>query len=95
MASTIQVRVDDDLKMRSDALFKDLGTDTTTAIRIFLTQSLAANGFPFEIKRANPYEALSEQEILDRLKKSREHAAQGMYKEAAEVSRDLRQKYGI
>lgn len=25
MASTIQVRVDDDLKAKSDALFKDLG----------------------------------------------------------------------
>lgn len=35
MASTIQVRVDDDLKIKSDMLFKDLGTDTTTAIRIF------------------------------------------------------------
>ena len=47
MASTIQVRVDDELKVKSDELFRDLGTDTTTAIRIFLTQSLAANGFPF------------------------------------------------
>ena len=69
MASTIQVRVDDDLKAKSDALFKDLGTDTTTAIRMFLTQALAVNGFPFEIKRVNshPYEALTEHEILDRL----------------------------
>lgn len=97
MASTIQVRVDDDLKTKSDALFKDLGTDTTTAIRMFLTQALAVNGFPFEIKRttANPYEALTEQEILDKLGKSREHAAQGIYKEAEEVSRDMRAKYGL
>ena len=51
MASTIQVRVDDELKAKSDQLFKDLGTDTTTAIRIFLTQALAVNGFPFEIKK--------------------------------------------
>ena len=97
MASTIQVRVDDDLKIKSDALFKDLGTDTTTAIRMFLTQALAVNGFPFEIKRANsnPYETLTEQEMLDKLKKSREHAAQGMYKEATEVSLDMRTKYGL
>ena len=47
MASTIQVRVEDELKSKSDALFKDLGTDTTTAIRIFLTQAVATNGFPF------------------------------------------------
>ena len=35
MASTIQVRVDDDLKNKSDQLFKELGTDTTSAIRMF------------------------------------------------------------
>ena len=95
MASTIQVRVDDDLKTKSDTLFKDLGTDTTTAIRMFLTQALAVNGFPFEIKRANPYGALAEHEILDKLEKSREHAAQGMYKDAAEVSHDMRTEYGL
>lgn len=97
MASTIQVRVDDELKTKSDALFKDLGTDTTTAIRIFLTQALAVNGFPFEIKRVsvNPYEALSEAEILEKLEKSRENAAQGLYRDAAEVSRDMRAKYGL
>ena len=39
MASTIQIRVDDELKAKADELFKDLGTDTTTAIRMFLTQA--------------------------------------------------------
>lgn len=97
MASTIQVRVDDELKVKSDELFKDLGTDTTTAIRMFLTQALAVNGFPFEIKRAsaNPYGALTEHELLEKLDKSREHAAQGMYRDADEVSRDMRAKYGL
>lgn len=97
MASTIQVRVDDDLKAKSDQLFKDLGTDTTTAIRMFLTQALAVNGFPFEIKRAsaNPYGALTELELLEKLEKSREHAAQGMIRDADEVSCDMRAKYGL
>ena len=35
MSSTIQIRVDDDLKTKADELFKELGTDTTSAIRIF------------------------------------------------------------
>ena len=68
MASTIQIRVDDDLKIKSDALFKDLGTDTTTAIRIFLTQAVAQNGFPFEIKRhtsvKNPFSYMTEDELM-------------------------------
>lgn len=97
MASTIQVRVDDDLKVKSDELFKDLGTDTTTAIRMFLTQALAVNGFPFEIKKIseNPYKALSEVEMLEKLEKAREQATQGMCKDAYDVSRDMRAKYGL
>lgn len=88
--ATIQLKVDDDLKMKSDDLFRDLGTDTSSAIRMFLIRALAVNGFPFEIRRTNLYEVLTEREILDRLEKSREHAAQGMYKEAVEVSCDMR-----
>jgi len=97
LASTIQVRVEDDLKVKSDELFKALGTDTTTAIRMFLTQALAVNGFPFEIKRvsANPYDALTENEMLSKLERSREHAAQGMYRDADDVTRDMRAKYGL
>ena len=95
MASTIQVRVEEELKNKSDALFKDLGTDTTTAIRMFLTQAVAVNGFPFEIKRqveANPYAPMTEKEMLAKLKKSRE---QGMFRDADDVISDMRSKYGL
>ena len=50
MASTIQVRVDDDLKAKSDKLFKDLGTDTTTAIRMFLTQAIVLRPSQLDIQ---------------------------------------------
>ena len=97
MASTIQVRVDDELKAKADELFRDLGTDTTTAIRMFLTQALAVNGFPFEIKKAtaNPYKALSEAELLEKLERAREQAARGMVRDADEVVCDMRAKYGL
>lgn len=45
--------------------------------------------------KTSPYEVLTEQEISGKLEKSREHTAQGMYKDAAEVSRDMRVKYGL
>ena len=97
MSSTIQIRVDDELKQKSDALFRELGTDTTSAVRIFLTQAVAYNGFPFEIKRtaANPYAAMSEEEILQKLEKARAHAAQGMVRDADEVISDMKEKYGV
>ena len=97
MASTIQVRVDDELKSKSDQLFKELGTDTTSAIRIFLTQAVANNGFPFEIKKVahNPYVAMSEEMLLTKLEKSRESASQGNYKNVDAVVADMREKYGL
>ena len=95
MASTIQIRVEDELKSKSDALFKDLGTDTTTAIRMFLTQAVATNGFPFEIKRqvaSNPYAPMTEKELLTKLKKSGE---QEKFRDADDVISDIRSKYGL
>lgn len=95
MSSTIQVRVEDELKKKSDALFKDLGTDTTTAVRIFLTQAVAAEGFPFEIRRqtgTNPYAPMTEKEMLAKLERSRE---QGKFRDADDVISDTRSKYGL
>ena len=97
MAVTIQVRVDDELKAKSDELFKELGTDTTTAIRIFLTQAISQNGFPFEIKRHtyNPFGALSEDAVMGKLASSRRQADEGKVRTAGKVSEDLRAKYDL
>ncbi len=97
MASTIQLRVDDDLKLKSDNLFRDLGTDTTTAIRMFLTKAVSVNGFPFEVRKttANPYLTLREDEILGKLKASRTHADEGHIRDADKVITDMREKYGL
>lgn len=95
MDSTIQIRVEDELKSKSDELFKDLETDTTTAIRIFLIQATATNGYPFEIKKqteSNPYVPMTETEMLAKLARSREH---GMFRDADLVVSDMRLKYGL
>ncbi|MCD7780206.1 MAG: type II toxin-antitoxin system RelB/DinJ family antitoxin [Candidatus Gastranaerophilales bacterium] len=53
MSKTIQIRVDDFLKFKADELFNNLGMDTSTAIRIFLTISTEIGGLPFEVKLPN------------------------------------------
>ena len=97
MASTIQIRVDDELKQKSDLLFKELGTDTTTAVRMFLTQAVAVGGFPFEIRKIthNPFLPLSEEEIYDKLERSRTHCKSGSNKDAGKTISDLRSKYDL
>jgi DNA-damage-inducible protein J len=46
--ATLQTRVNDDLKVRSEALFNDMGMTTTEAIRLFLTQCVNQGGLPFK-----------------------------------------------
>ena len=46
----IAVRVDDRLKKEATALFNELGLDMTTAVKLFLKQSVLTRSIPFEVK---------------------------------------------
>lgn len=48
--SQIAVRVDDQLKKEATAIFNELGLDMTTAIKLFLKQSVLTRSIPFEVK---------------------------------------------
>lgn len=94
--STIQVRVDDDLKSKADALFKELGTDTTSAIRMFLTQAVAYDGIPFEINnKTKEMKIMTEDEFLDRLASSRVQSREGKVIDADIAIDSIRNKYGL
>ena len=52
--ANLQIRVDDTLKADADRLFASIGMDTSSAVRIFLKQSVMRGGIPFEL-RGDPY----------------------------------------
>ncbi|KAI4439530.1 type II toxin-antitoxin system RelB/DinJ family antitoxin [Schaedlerella arabinosiphila] len=56
MASTtnFSVRMDSEIKKQSESLFSELGMNLTTAINVFLRQSLRVGGFPFDVKLEQP-----------------------------------------
>ena len=47
------------------------------------------------MKNANQHKVLTEGELLEKLEKSREQAAQGMFRDADEFVCELREKYGL
>lgn len=49
--ATIALRVDDSLKKEASDLFKDLGIDMSTAVKMFLIQSVETRGLPFEVRK--------------------------------------------
>ena len=47
--STLQIRIDSNLRHEADALFERTGLDLTTAVRLFLKQSVIRRRLPFEV----------------------------------------------
>ena len=55
MASTnFSVRMDSDIKKQCESLYGELGMSLTTAINVFLRQSLRVGGLPFEVRVEQP-----------------------------------------
>ena len=49
MESTVQIRMDTELKEQVEALYRGMGTTFAEAVRIFATQSLIEQGMPFQM----------------------------------------------
>ena len=47
--STLQLRMDSDMKERVEALYRSMGTSFAEGVRMFAAQSLLVNGLPFQL----------------------------------------------
>jgi len=58
MATTtnLNIRTDKDIKEAAEYIFNELGLSMTTAINMFLRQTIRSNGIPFELKLNTPNE---------------------------------------
>ena len=52
--STLQIRVDSNLRKQADELFALAGLDMSSAVRLFLRQSVIRRRLPFEVVTENP-----------------------------------------
>ena len=53
-STSFSVRMDADIKKQCESLYGELGINLTTAINVFLRQSLRVGGFPFEVRLDRP-----------------------------------------
>lgn len=84
--STISIRVNETLKEQAQSLFKELGMDMSTAVNIFLTQSVREQRIPFvigvEVPNAETIAAMEEiEEMIASGKQPRFETADDMFKE--------------
>ncbi len=52
--STLQIRIDSNLRKEADELFAHAGLDMSSAVRLFLRQSVIRRRLPFEVLSENP-----------------------------------------
>ena len=55
MGSTnLNIRTDKEVKVAAEKIFEELGLNMTTAVNMFLRQTIRENGIPFELKLNTP-----------------------------------------
>lgn len=55
-STNLNIRTDKEVKIAAEKIFEELGLNMTTAINIFLRQTIRENGIPFELKLSTPNE---------------------------------------
>jgi len=61
----VNIRIDDELKIRADNIFEELGLNMTTAFTIFIRQTIRQGGIPFEITtKTDPFYNAENMKIL-------------------------------
>lgn len=81
--SKINVRIDPRTKAQAEKLFSDMGLDISTAVNIFIRQSINCGGIPFEVRSKMPnketIEAMKEAEEILQEKSGRFKTAEDMF----------------
>lgn len=88
MTANINIKTDAKLKSQAEKLFSDLGMNMTTALNIFLRQSVRENRIPFEITREIPNDkTLAAAKEVEDMKKNPERYKS--YSSAQEMMQDI------
>lgn len=76
MDSTIQIRMDKDVRCAVEELYRSMGTSFAEAVRMFARQSLREGGMPFK-PMAKSWEEMTPEDIHDKLMLSEADIAAG------------------
>ncbi len=66
--STMQLRMDSEMKEQVEALYRSMGTSFAEAIRIFAAKSLLVNGLPFSMSASREAPSISVSDLAGSLR---------------------------
>ncbi|MGN0917919.1 MAG: type II toxin-antitoxin system RelB/DinJ family antitoxin [Oxalobacter sp.] len=62
-STTLNIRIEPDIKEQAEAVFRQLGLSSTTAINLFFRQVILHGGIPFALK-TQPKQTMDSQSVL-------------------------------
>lgn len=92
MDSTMQIRMNSDLKAQVEELYRNLGTSFAEAVRIFAQQSLREGGMPFR-PTMKTWEEMTAEEIDTKLAKSESDIASGRVYSQEDLDTQMRARF--
>jgi DNA-damage-inducible protein J len=66
--TTLNIRIDEKIKESARKIFAHMGLDLSSAVKLFLYQSVEEQRIPFELRTINGYSENYESEILKEVK---------------------------
>lgn len=93
MDSTMQIRMDSDLKADVEALYRSMGTSFAEAVRMFARQSLIVGGMPFR-PALKTWDEMTSDEIDARLTQSEQDISLGRVKSQTQLDKMMKERFG-
>ncbi|MEI6581207.1 MAG: type II toxin-antitoxin system RelB/DinJ family antitoxin [bacterium] len=74
--TTLNIRIEENLKIKANKTFSKLGLDMSSAIKLFLTQSVKEDGLPFTpTNNSAVLKARWDKEVADALKNGKRYTS--------------------
>ena len=78
--TTINIRIDENLKNKATKAFASMGLDISSAVKLFIHQSILEQRIPFEIRTVNGYTREYEDKLLREVNQVKEDIRLGKSK---------------
>ena len=97
MKVSVNIKMDEEIRDQSKILFSKMGLDMTTAVNMFLIQTIREKSIPFKISTVNKDsdEASFEKLIGMKLNEAEAQESQGMLREFSSFESKVNSKYGF
>lgn len=95
--TTVNIRMNKADKEAAKAIFNDLGLDMSTAVNMFIRQTIIANGLPFTPTLNVPerVQVNSEEELRAKLDEGEQAIKEGRVTAAEDFFAEMSRKYGF